>query len=202
MLILASHSFYENAVSMKINTLLPDQSGKMLIIGLAMESPTASDRIMREVNSVTMLDFQRKNVFVFDEQSPEISLQQDYQYIVVMGGNTFKLLMLTRKYGLDTFITSQVENGAVYIGFSAGAYLACPDIAHVASLDPNNYVTDGNYSGLGLTKEYVLCHYLEDERHNEERLREFQQVLGADAVVHTIMKDQVFVFQDSQESLK
>ena len=203
MLILTSYTFNDTEMRLKMNELLPDQdTGKMLIIGLALDNMDPTERLNREVNGVTLLDFQKENVFVFDEKSPETYLQQDYQYIDMIGGNTFKLQYLTRKYGLDKFIKDQVAKGAVYIGGSAGAYLACPDIAHVASLDHNEYVTDGNFTGLGLMQDYVLCHYLEDDRHQEDRLLEFQQVLGQDAVVHTIKMRQMLVVDGNMIELR
>jgi dipeptidase E len=51
------------------------------------------------------------------------------ELIVVGGGNTFRLLQCLRERGLLAAIAAQVRSGAArYIGWSAGANLACPTI--------------------------------------------------------------------------
>ncbi len=46
----------------------------------------------------------------------------------VEGGNTFYLLKAMRETGFDKIIKECVENGLIYLGTSAGAYIACPTI--------------------------------------------------------------------------
>ena len=46
----------------------------------------------------------------------------------VCGGNTFKILHKLRETRLDVYITKQVEQGALYVGVSAGSIIAGPDI--------------------------------------------------------------------------
>ncbi len=48
--------------------------------------------------------------------------------MIVGGGNTFQLLKQCRERGLLAPITDVVKRGALYIGWSAGANLACPTI--------------------------------------------------------------------------
>ncbi len=49
--------------------------------------------------------------------------------IVIVGcGNTFQLMKQCRERGLLAPITDVVKRGALYIGWSAGANLACPPI--------------------------------------------------------------------------
>lgn len=194
MLILGSHSFYYTSVAQKICELLPDRSGRMLLIGLAMEDDYAPRMLQREINAAVMADFERDRITVFDEKSLESSMQQDYDYIVVLGGNTFRLLHFVRKFGLDAFIKKQVVKGAHYLGFSAGAYLACPDVGFVVGLDENLRILDGNFTALGLTQDYFLCHFGEDDRHDVRKLAEIRHQLGEDKKVHPIGMDEVLVF--------
>ncbi|MEH2920571.1 dipeptidase PepE [Samsonia erythrinae] len=48
--------------------------------------------------------------------------------VMVGGGNTFSLLKHCRDYGLIDPIREAVKKGALYVGWSAGANLACPTI--------------------------------------------------------------------------
>ncbi|WP_034945885.1 dipeptidase PepE [Erwinia oleae] len=50
------------------------------------------------------------------------------EVIIVGGGNTFNLLKTCREQGLLGPIASAVKRGALYVGWSAGANLACPTI--------------------------------------------------------------------------
>jgi dipeptidase E len=64
------------------------------------------------------------------------------EIILVGGGNTFHLLKLCREKGLLDAIRRQVREGAVYMGWSAGANLACPTICttnDMPIIDPQGF---------------------------------------------------------------
>lgn len=157
MLILGSYGFSYTQMRLKIGALLPERSGNMLIVPLACMFEDVTGQ--KEKNCASMLGFPPEHIFVFDSADPEAYMHRKYDYIAVLGGNTFKLLYLVRKHGLDRLIRQQVAEGAVYLGFSAGACLACPDVAYVRQFDDNDHITDGDFTALGLTDKYVLCHY-------------------------------------------
>ncbi|MBU1131316.1 Type 1 glutamine amidotransferase-like domain-containing protein [Patescibacteria group bacterium] len=48
--------------------------------------------------------------------------------VYLSGGNTFYLLKAARESGFVKVIKDLIEKGVVYLGESAGAYLACPTI--------------------------------------------------------------------------
>src|SRR3989344_709499 len=48
--------------------------------------------------------------------------------IYVTGGNTFYLLDWVKKSGFDKVVRNFVNKGKIYIGASAGSYIACPTI--------------------------------------------------------------------------
>ncbi len=120
----------------------------------------------KEKNCAVLLDFKKESIYVFDDSKLDALLCMKFDYIAVLGGNTFKLLYYVKKYHLDSFIRQQVADGAVYLGFSAGAYLACRNIGYVKNFDDNNHITDGDFTALRLTDKYVLCHF--DSRGIEE----------------------------------
>ena len=188
MLILGSYGFSYTQNRLKIGELIPDQTGNMLIVPLAcmFEEETGQ----KEKNCAAMMNFKKENIFVFDGTKPEEYMERNYDYITVLGGNTFKLLYYVKKYHLDSFIKQQVAAGAIYLGFSAGAYLACGNIEYVRNFDDNNHITDGDFTALELTDKYVLCHF--DYRGAEE-IRMCRSYIGEEPELITINNDQLIV---------
>jgi dipeptidase E len=84
-----------------------------------------------------------------------------YDVVMVEGGNTFYLLDSVRKSGFANIVKELLTNGVVYVGISAGAYIACPSIV-MATWSNRGYdrcgVTD--YSAMNLVPFLVKAHYL------------------------------------------
>ena len=57
------------------------------------------------------------------------------EFIYITGGNTFYLLQELKRTGADQLIVQEVNRGKIYIGESAGAIVAAPDIAYSAAMD-------------------------------------------------------------------
>jgi dipeptidase E len=99
--------------------------------------------------------------------------------IVVGGGNTFQLLRECRTRGLLEKIREQVRNGSRYLGWSAGANLACPTIKTTNDMP---IVDPGGLEALGLVGFQINPHYLNvalPGHHGEtrdQRLAEFARV--------------------------
>ena len=67
--------------------------------------------------------------------------------VVVGGGNTFQLLKQCRERGLLNTIQEKVRSGTRYVGWSAGANLACPTIKTTNDMP---IVDPGSLDALGL----------------------------------------------------
>ena len=79
--------------------------------------------------------------------------------LCISGGNTFYLLQELKRNGLLDLIKQRVQDGMLYIGESAGAIIACPDISYNQIMDDKAVATElTNYSGMGLVDYYVLPH--------------------------------------------
>lgn len=157
MLVLGSYGFSSPETRQKLDKIITDKTGKMLIIPIA--TMFGKETGEKEKYFASLLGFNKADIIVFDEENPDEIKNQQFRYIVVLGGNTFQLLYKVKKFNLDTFIKNQIKNGADYLGFSAGAYLACPNIEYVKNFDDNNHIDNGDFSALGLTDKYVLCHF-------------------------------------------
>lgn len=81
--------------------------------------------------------------------------------ILVEGGNTFYLLNAIRKSGFAQVVHEALEQGRIYIGISAGAYVACPTVEMATwkkSLSPSRFgVTD--FTAMSLVPFLVVAHY-------------------------------------------
>lgn len=191
MLILSSSGFSTTQVRLKIGEIIEDKTKNMLIIPLA--SALGMETAERERNCAAMLGFKKDSIYIFDESKPDELLGMTFGYIAVLGGNTLRLLKKIREYHLDDFIKEQVSNGAVYLGFSAGAYLACDDIEYVKHFDINDgFITDDNFHALGLTDKYVLCHF---DYRGEKEIKLCRLHIGDEPELITINNDQLIVLQ-------
>lgn len=96
--------------------------------------------------------------------------------IFVGGGNTFHLLKCCRENGLLGALASRVRAGAAYVGWSAGANLACPTICTTNDMP---IVDPAGFDALGLIPFQINPHYANalPEGHRgetrNERLAEF-----------------------------
>lgn len=79
--------------------------------------------------------------------------------IFLGGGNTFFLLQELKRSGADQIIAREAAKGKLYIGESAGAIAACPDIGYSAEMDePGKAPELADYTGMGLVDFYVVPH--------------------------------------------
>jgi len=80
--------------------------------------------------------------------------------IFVAGGNTFYLLDEARKSGFVEIIPKLVEKGVIYIGSSAGSYLACPTIeAATWKNQDKNIIGMTDFTALNLVPFILFVHY-------------------------------------------
>lgn len=179
----------------KLCEAMPTTSGNMLIIPFAGTLRDAE----AEKQGAVVSGFSEDNIYILDEHNARELMQRDYQNILATGGNTFKLLDSIRRYQLDRFIRQQEANGCTYIGLSAGAYLACKgSIEYVKLFDDNNHISDGDFTALGLTDKYVLCHY--DIRGAADKYA-VRQYIGYDSELVCISGNDVITLNNSKEEV-
>ena len=92
---------------------------------------------------------------VHDAPDPA-SMVRDAELLIVGGGNTFNLLHHCRRTGVLASLGEQVRSGIRYIGWSAGANLACPTIRttnDMPVIDPQGF------DALGLVPFQINAHF-------------------------------------------
>ena len=96
--------------------------------------------------------------------------------IIVGGGNTWKLVRMMHDLGLLPLIRQKVLGGTPYVGWSAGANVACPTLRTTNDMP---IVAPGTFDTLGLVPFQINPHYLDDHPANhggetrEQRIEEF-----------------------------
>ena len=83
---------------------------------------------------------------------------------LVGGGNTYQLASKLKKYDLLESLKEQVLKGALYVGFSAGANIAGPNV-----LTTNDWNVLGLtvFEGLGLVPFNINPHYVDPHNKNK-----------------------------------
>ncbi len=119
-----------------------------------------------EVESIHHSKFPKKSV-------------QEAEAIVVGGGNTFRLLKMIHQFDLIEAVRYKVLSGTPYVGWSAGANVACPTICTTNDMP----ITEpDNFGAFNLVRFQINPHYIDShpEGHagetREQRILEFLEM--------------------------
>ncbi|MDR0762980.1 MAG: dipeptidase PepE [Bacteroidales bacterium] len=143
----------------------------------------------KKINDSYDLYFDRvKNVFESDGltllsthkcDSPIEKYVEKAECIIVGGGNTFHLVYELHRLNLMDCIRKRILEGCPYIGWSAGANIACPTMKTTNDMP---VVEPKSFDTLGVVPFQINPHYLDanPEGHGgetrEDRIREFLTV--------------------------
>jgi len=127
---------------------------------------------------ITEMDLKEEN-----EESLKQKLE-NFNVIFVEGGNTFYLLKYVKESGFDKRIKSFLDRGGIYVGVSAGSYIAGPDIspAQWKHAEDKNIVGLKDLRGLGLVNFIISPHYIPE---NEAIIKENKQKVPYSVVALT-----------------
>lgn len=111
------------------------------------------------IKDIEDLDFKDKT------QKDLERMLSDKDIIFVNGGNTFYLLKWVRESGFDKLLSGFLRRGGLYIGVSAGSYIACPTIeAATWKHQDRNRVGITDFAALGLVPFLITAHFEEKYR--------------------------------------
>src|SRR3989338_6238623 len=115
----------------QILKILPKPANQIKIAHIitAVNKQKKKDYYYREIKAMQDADFDVKEIDLEGKTEQELkSLLTKKDIIYVQGGNTFWLLKHVRSSGFDKIIKELLDQGVIYIGVSAGSYIACPTI--------------------------------------------------------------------------
>jgi len=85
---------------------------------------------------------------------------KDVEVIHVNGGNSFYLLLQSKKSGFDDWIKIQVGKGKIYTGSSGGSSVAGPNIEVKLKKESRQFLKDlEDFDGYGLVDFIVMPHW-------------------------------------------
>ncbi|MFA6461693.1 MAG: Type 1 glutamine amidotransferase-like domain-containing protein [Candidatus Woesearchaeota archaeon] len=101
------------------------------------------------------------NVDIREQSSQSLSVILDnVDILIIDGGNTFYLLDWIKKNQLDKVIVDHVKKGLIYVGISAGSYIACPTIEMAAwGYQDRNRCGLKDLTSLNLVPFLITAHY-------------------------------------------
>ena len=94
------------------------------------------------------------------------SILKSFDAVFVNGGSTFYLLRAVLASGFAEVVKELLPQGLIYIGSSAGAYVACPTIEMTLWIDPHKYDYCGltDFKAMNLVPFLVTTHYTTKQR--------------------------------------
>ena len=124
----------------------------------------------------------------------------DYSFLFIGGGNTFKLLNDLKICGAFEKIEEYLDNGGVAFGSSAGAIIFGKDL-EACRLDDANDVKLSDINGFDVLKGIsILCHYTNRTAEKNEQSKEFLLELSKQRKIVALPEEvTLFVKDDSIE---
>ncbi len=167
-LILTSSGLNDERVRGEIIKNLPKPSpGTTVAYITTAAHPEANKKfVQRDRQQLLALGFSVEDLDIEGKNEAQLRhLLKGKNLIYVQGGNTFYLLKTVRESGFDKLMPEFLSSGVVYLGASAGSYLACPTIEMAAwkHQDRNRFgLTDLN--ALNLVPFLISVHYQPEYR--------------------------------------
>jgi dipeptidase E len=138
------------------------------------------------------------------EVADPVAAVERAEAVVVGGGNTFRLLDEMYRRRLLEPIRGRAEAGMPYLGWSAGANVACPSLMTTNDMP---IVQPPGFQALSLVPFNINPHYLDPDpasRHmgetREQRIQEFHEM--NDAVVVGLREGAMIRVEDPQATLR
>ncbi len=187
-------------VKEEILKILPKSANQIKLAHITTASKVEDDLsyLAEETQEMRELGFQAEEIDIEGKNEAELSkLLEDKDVIYVQGGNTFYLLKYVRESGFDKIVKDLIDKGVIYIGVSAGSYIACPTIeaANWKNQD-RNLVGLTDFTGLNLVPFLLFAHYKPEYKEILE-----EEVPTAKYPVRILTNDQAILIRDGETTL-
>ncbi len=168
------HGYLDHCIE-EIGRLLEGKK-KALFIPYAAVSETFTDYEARVQKAFDRINVKIESITRFNRARNAV---QEAEAIIIGGGNTFRLLKMMQQNVLIEAIRYRVIDGTPFVGWSAGANVACPTICTTNDMP----ITEpDNLSAINLVRFQINPHYLDIHPENfggetrEERILEYLEM--------------------------
>lgn len=131
-------------------------SKKVLYVTTAVDGEESDDKHWMNLEYLTILALGIKEENITEYKIGEEIDYREFDIMYMMGGNTFYLLDMIRKYNFDKVIEKFAKE-KIYIGSSAGSIILGNSIEVASSFDLNN-VNMEDFTGLKLINGLIIPH--------------------------------------------
>jgi len=189
----------------KITPLLPKKPRNQLRVAFV---PTAADPyedkwfVKEDRDTLEKMGFDIFDLDIKDKTKRELGRElRNTHVLFIAGGNTFYLLDKAQRSGFDRLAKDLVlGKGIIYIGSSAGAVLAGPDIKPIELIDdPSSAPILTSTKGLELTDFVVLPHY--GDKEYEEKFEKIIKDYENKYTLIPITNEQAVIVEGSNYSI-
>lgn len=201
-LILTSAGFKTPQLQEDLLKILPQKPTdlKLAFITTASKVEENRDFVERDRKNLTDIGFQIEEVDIEGKNQNQLTeLLGQKDIIFVEGGNTFYLLKRVKESGFDFVIKKLIAQGKIYVGVSAGTYIACPTVEMATWTERG--ARDGfgvvDFSALNLVPFLISVHF------NREKYRTGleEKIANTSYPVKIISDDQALLVQDKKVTL-
>lgn len=131
---------------------------KLLYITTAPDGELGEDTswIGREFQTILDLGFRNENIYEYKIGKSDIDVSS-FNYFYMLGGNSFYLIDMIKRWNFDKDIKALLERGGTYIGSSAGSIVMGNTTEYALPFDENNIgLTD--FTGLKFVDATIVPH--------------------------------------------
>lgn len=139
----------------------PISKTKIAHIVTAVKGEKDTSYVKREKEIMKKIGLRVEDIEIEGKNEKELhALLNSQDVIYVQGGNTFYLLKYVKLSCFDTIVKKLIKKGTIYIGVSAGSYIACPTIEMATwKLPDRNYVRLTDCTALNFVPFLISVHY-------------------------------------------
>lgn len=115
-------------------------------------------------NTIIENGYSIEDIDIKDKSKEEIrNFFKDKNIVHIEGGNTYYLLKIIREARFDEILRDLLNEGRVYIGTSAGAYVMCPTIEVTNWKQDNDSFGVTDFTALNYVPFVLKVHYKDEE---------------------------------------
>lgn len=198
-LLLTSNGFDGENIRKEIVKILPKPASKIKLAHIitASKPEKNTNYVKRDKQQMARLGFQVEDEDIDIEGKTEDELRdllEDKDVIYVQGGNTFYLLKHIKESGFDKVVKELIRKGVIYIGVSAGSYVACPTIEMANWKHQDRNIIDlTDLTALNLVPFLLTVHYEPKYKPILEK-----EAANASYPVRILTDDQAFLVENSR----